>query len=88
MELCKAPLQFLRTFRPRPVAAPAGKGQQKEKKVNSGGGGGGGGGKEGGDAGGGGGSVSGSGPGTYMYLGGISFWRDMWITIDRRAPVV
>jgi cytochrome P450 len=26
--------------------------------------------------------------GTYVYKGGISYFEDMWISIDRRAPVV
>ena len=75
MELCKAPLQFMRMFRPRPAAAPT---AAEGAKPNPGGGGGGE--EEGGDA--------GSGFGRYVYKGGISYWEDMWITIDRRAPVV
>ncbi|KAH8666434.1 flavonoid 3',5'-hydroxylase [Xylariales sp. PMI_506] len=27
-------------------------------------------------------------PGTYIYKGGISYFEDMWISIERRAPVV
>ncbi|KAI0129545.1 flavonoid 3',5'-hydroxylase [Xylariales sp. AK1849] len=47
MELYKAPLQFLRTFKPNILK-----------------------------------------PGTYVYKGGICYFEDIWITIDRRAPVV
>ncbi|KAJ9662012.1 hypothetical protein H2201_006301 [Coniosporium apollinis] len=27
-------------------------------------------------------------PGVYVVKGGVSFWTDMWMTIERRAPVV
>ncbi|KAF2816326.1 flavonoid 3',5'-hydroxylase [Mytilinidion resinicola] len=27
-------------------------------------------------------------PGTFVVKGGVGFWKDMWITIERRAPVV
>lgn len=27
-------------------------------------------------------------PGAFVVKGGVGFWKDMWITIERRAPVV
>ena len=71
MELYKAPLQFLRTFRLRPETAAADTGRPRPgQRVGRVGG------------------VAAGGPGRYVYKGGISYWEDMWITIDRRAPVV
>ncbi|KAK7756017.1 hypothetical protein SLS62_001960 [Diatrype stigma] len=49
MELFKAPLEFLRAFRPR---------ARNPRE-----------------------------PARYVYRGGIAYFEDMWITIDRRAPV-
>ncbi|KAI0845509.1 flavonoid 3',5'-hydroxylase [Daldinia vernicosa] len=50
MELYKAPLQFLRTFKPRAL-------NENE-------------------------------PSRHVYKGGISYFKDMWLTLDRRPPMV